>query len=68
MVNSIAVTMTGRLALKASLQVLFDNQPAFDLVEVRGPAPASMPLGVSVPIELDDIDTIFTTALVINID
>ena len=55
--NSIAVAMSDRLALKTSLQVLFDNQPSL----------TSVPLGDSeVLTPLDKVDSIFTVALVVN--
>jgi putative salt-induced outer membrane protein len=55
MINSIAVAMSERLALKVSHQILYDNMPS--LVSV-----GTTPLLV----ELDDTDTIFTASLVVN--
>ena len=55
--NSLTVAMSERLALKTSLQVLFDNQPSLTAV----------PLGDSeVLTPLDKVDSIFTVALVVN--
>lgn len=55
--NSLAVAMSDRLALKTSLQVLFDNDPAL----------AALPLGdTEVLAPLDEVDTVFTVALVVN--
>jgi putative salt-induced outer membrane protein YdiY len=55
--NSLAVAMSERLALKTSLQILFDNQPSLTAV----------PLGDSeVLTPLDKVDSIFTVALVVN--
>ena len=62
--NSIAVSMTERLALKASLQLLYDDLPALvavDVVNAAGEATGETLLG-----ELDDLDSLFTVALVIN--
>ncbi len=62
--NAIAVSMTERLALKASLQLLYDNLPALvavDLVNAVGE-----PTGETVLGELDELDSIFTVALVIS--
>jgi len=64
MINSVAVSMSKRLALKVSLQLLYDHQPAlgsFDLFNTAGTN-----IG-TVTDELDTLDTIFTTSLVINI-
>ena len=66
MVNSVTVSMTKRLALKASLQWLYENEPAFAAAPLFDPLdPTGPPIGV-VPFELDELDTIFTTSLVIN--
>lgn len=64
MTNSVAVSMNKRLALKASLQWLYDNQPSFaDVALVDG---LGVPTGSTVLVELDELDTVFTTSLVIN--
>ena len=55
MLNSVAVTMTDNLALKVSLLWLYQNDPAYTLT--------SPP---EVPVQLENLDTIFTTSLVIN--
>jgi len=55
--NSLAVAMSERLALKTSLQVLFDNRPALTAV----------PLGEEeVLVELGKVDTVFSVAVVAN--
>lgn len=64
MVNSVAVSMSRRLALKASLQWLYDNQPSF--LQVALVDSLGVPTGLTVPVELDELDTVFTTSLVIN--
>lgn len=62
-VNSLTVAMNSRLALKTSLQLLFDNAPSFaDVPLFTGGQPAG-----TVPAELRKLDSIFTVALVINI-
>lgn len=62
--NGIAVTMTERLALKATLQLLYDHQPGFVLV------PVDLPPGVPEPrffaAQLDELDSIFAMALVVS--
>jgi hypothetical protein len=60
MINWVAVGMSDMLALKVSLQWLYDNLPSLELVPFT-PAP---PATVAVP--LDELDTIFTTSLVVN--
>lgn len=64
MINSIAVSMSSKLALKASLRWVYYNKPA--LVEVPVVDAGGVPTGASVKAELDSLDTIFTTSLVIN--
>lgn len=55
--NSVAVAMSERLALKTSLQILYDKDPA--LTEV--------PLGEgTVLTPLKEVDSIFTVAIVVN--
>ena len=56
-VNSIAVAMSERLALKTSLQILYDKDPAL----------TSVPLGdTEVLTPLGKVDSIFTVAIVVN--
>jgi putative salt-induced outer membrane protein YdiY len=55
--NSLAVAMSDRLALKTSLQILYDKDPAL----------TALPLGdTEVLASLDEVDTVFTVALVMN--
>lgn len=68
MTNSLAVNMTTHLALKVSLQWLYDHQPAVKQVDLFAPGtapPADTPIGRAF-VDVDDLDTIFTTALVIK--
>jgi putative salt-induced outer membrane protein YdiY len=62
--NGLAVAMTERLALKATLQLLYDQEPSFVLV------PVDLPPGVPGPqvfaAQLDELDTIFGLALVVS--
>ena len=64
MTNWVAVTMSNHLALKLSLQALYDHQPAvreIDRITVPGgPAVSKVSFG------LDTLDTIFTSSLVVN--
>ena len=57
--NAVAVSMTERLALKASLQLLYDHLPALVAVPVLGSER-------TVLAELDELDSLFTVALVID--
>lgn len=63
MINAIAVSMNKRLALKVSLQWLYDNEPSLIEVDVDNP-PVGGPETVFV--EADDLDSIFTASLVVN--
>lgn len=61
--NSVSVAMSARLALKASLQLLYDNQPSL----------TNVPLiqddfldGTRVLVELDNLDSVLTVSLVAN--
>jgi putative salt-induced outer membrane protein YdiY len=57
--NWIAVQMAEGLALKTSLQLLFDNEPALVSVPLQGTEE-------SVLTELDRVDSVFTVALVVK--
>jgi len=68
--NSVQLAMATHLALKVSLQWLYDHQPALvnaALFDATG-APVLDATGaqVQVPVEAETLDTIFTTALVIK--
>jgi len=64
LVNSLTVAMNQRMALKTSLQLLFDNDPSFvDIPLVTG----GVPTGGTVAAPLKKLDSIFTVALVINV-
>lgn len=64
MTNSLAVSMSERLALKVSLQLLFDNEPSLAALPLFSADGA--PLEALVLAPLDDLDTVFTAALVIK--
>jgi len=53
MINSIAVAMSEKLALKVSHQIVYDNMPSRIIVGTT-------------PVELDDTDTVFTASLVVS--
>ncbi len=63
LVNTISVAMSKRLALKASLQLLFDNRPALtDIPLIRGDSLD----GSRVLVELDNLDSVLMVSLVTN--
>ena len=53
MINSIAVAMSEKLALKVSHQIAYDNLPSRVVVGTTS-------------VELDETDTVFTASLVVN--
>lgn len=57
--NWIAVSISDQMALKASYQMLFDNQPAQKTFMLIG-------TGTDVTQELESLDSVFTVALVVN--
>ena len=63
MVNSLQVAMSSNLALKVSLQWLYDNMPSF--TEATDPGGLLAPGQVAL-VELEKLDTIFTLSLVVN--
>lgn len=63
MINALTVAMTERMALKLSLQFLYDNMPSLVAVSLFDATGA--PLG-SVTVEADELDTIFNASLVVN--
>jgi len=69
MVNSLSVAMSKRLAIKLSLQWLYDNRPSFkdiDLLAANPTPPPNLVKTGTVPFELDKLDTIFTSSIVVN--
>lgn len=64
MVNTLSVSITEGLALKLSLEALFDNQPSLVALPVR--SPAGDPTGDVLQVEVDDLDTLLTVALVVT--
>jgi putative salt-induced outer membrane protein YdiY len=65
LVNSIAVAISQALALKTSLSLLYDNQPS--LVAVPRELADGTSTGENVNIALDELDSIFTVAVVVKI-
>jgi putative salt-induced outer membrane protein YdiY len=63
MIQSLQVAMTERLALKVSLQLLYDNQPALTAVPLHDD---EGPTGAVVLTELEELDSLFTAALVVS--
>jgi putative salt-induced outer membrane protein YdiY len=64
MTNWVTVSMSARLALKVSLQWLYDNEPSFESID--DPGNLLPPPGVKANAQLDDLDTVFTASLVAN--
>jgi putative salt-induced outer membrane protein YdiY len=64
--NSVAASMSRRLALKLTLQALYDHQPAFREIDLLAPPPPGGAKTGTVLVELDTLDTIFTASLVVN--
>jgi len=64
MLNSVAVAMSERLALKVGLTFLYDHQPSFEELTLFDSTGTDT--GTTVLVELDELDTIFTTSLVVN--
>jgi putative salt-induced outer membrane protein YdiY len=63
--NSIQVSISQSLALKASLLLLYNNQPALEAISLENPP--GTPTGETVLVELDELDTYFTLALVLTL-
>ncbi len=64
MLNWLDVSMSERFALRLSLQFLYDNEPS--LTEIPLFLIPGVPTGTTVLAPLDDLDTLFTVALVVN--
>lgn len=64
--NSVAVDISGTLALKTGIKLLFDNLPALQEVPLR-PAPGE-PTTATVLVPLDELDTQVTVALIVTVD
>lgn len=64
--NSVAVDISGTLALKTGLKLLYDNLPALQEVALRS-APGEPP-SATVLVPLDEVDTQVTVALIITVD
>ena len=64
MINSYTATVSSRLALKVSLQWLYDHKPALKTLDLFD-VPGGTNIG-TVTISLDTLDTLFTTSLVVN--
>jgi putative salt-induced outer membrane protein YdiY len=64
MLNGLAVAINSHLALKAGLQLLYDNEPALEelkLFDLGG-----VDTGTTVTSQLDELDTILTVSLVVD--
>lgn len=70
MVNWLAVSINKALALKVSLQWLYDNQPSLVEVDLYEPDPATpgafVNNGNKVPVDAEKLDTVFQVSLMVN--
>jgi hypothetical protein len=66
MINWVSVGMSDMLALKVSLQWLYDNLPSNTSVRLLDAPGGTEQPDSPVLVPLDDLDTIFTTSLVVN--
>lgn len=66
MINSVAVALSKKLALQVSLQHLYNNLPPSQLLTVVDGTGTPVVPAATVPFELDELDTIFSTSLVVN--
>lgn len=71
MLNTLSVSMTDHLALKIGLRWLYEADPAYELVALYDLAPPLPPEPLPpvtdvIERQLDKLDTIFTTSLVVN--
>ena len=64
MISGVQVAMTDKIALKVSLQWLYDAQPSFEDVVVFDEATDAQ-IG-TVPVELEELDSILSASVVIN--
>ena len=64
--NGVAVDISGALALKTGLKLLFDNQPALEEVDLF--ATPGGPSSGTVLTPLDELDTQVTVALIVTLD
>ena len=56
--------LSSRLALKVSLQLLYDGRPS--LIDLAVVDPAGAPTGDAVRVELDELDSVLNVSLVVN--
>ena len=62
--NSMAVAMTARLAVKVSLQLLYDSQPALETIEIT--TEKGLPTADFIAVELEKLDSVFNASLVVT--
>ena len=62
--NSVTASISKVLALKASLRLLYAHLPANETIPLTDPD--GLPTGLTVPVPLKKVDTLFTTSIVIN--
>lgn len=61
MQNGLTVAMSEKLALKVGLQLIYDNEPAIELIPNDLPSP---PNPATLPFPLEELDTLLTVSLV----
>lgn len=61
--NGLAVAMSENLALKVGLRFLYRNEPSFEVIDLVDTSGTT--LG-TIPVQLDELDTIFTASLVVD--
>ena len=66
MLHAVSVSMSGRLALKVSLKILFDSEPSFEDVPLFNVAGDPTTADGTVLFQLDEVDTQLAVSLVVN--
>jgi len=66
MYNGLSVSMTEKTAIKLGLRLLYDNEPAIEILDLLDAAPPGGAVIGTQAVELDELDTIFTASVVIN--
>ncbi len=64
LLNALSTAINSYISLKVGLDLFYDNQPAYEAIPLFDDMMA--PTGITVPFELDELDYVFTTAMVIT--
>ena len=62
--NALSVSINDKLALKVGIRLLYDAEPALEALALE--FPRGTPTGINVFVPVDDLDTLFTSSLVVN--